>query len=86
MQPRLKKLNKRPPPPPLHAQKRKRKKKSWKKKGGGGGGRRNQQLIIIFIVIAYDYECSQHHASFYMYVWGVSLVPPPTPKHKQTNQ
>ena len=28
------------------------------------------------IVIAYDYECSQHHASFhvYIYVWGVSVV------------
>ena len=29
------------------------------------------------IVNAYDYECSQHHASFHMYVWGISLVTPP---------
>ena len=28
------------------------------------------------IVNAYDYECSQHHASFHMYIWGVSVVPP----------
>ena len=44
------------------------------------------------IVNAYDYECSQHHASFHMYVWVVSLVPspshPPTPTHthKRTNE
>ena len=58
-----------PPPPPRSKKKKKRKRKS-------------QQLIIIFIVTAYDYECSQHHASFYMYVWGVSVVPP----HTQTNE
>ena len=37
------------------------------------------------IVIAYDYECSQHHASFHMYVWEVSLVPPPTPTHTHSH-
>ena len=43
------------------------------------------------IVIAYDYECSQHHASFhvyiYIYVWGVSLVSPRSPPpHTHTNE
>ena len=54
------------------------------------------------IIIAYDYESSERHASFhvyvyspkiYIYVWGVSLVtlapspPPPSPNtHSQTNQ
>ena len=41
------------------------------------------------IVNAYDYECSRHHASFHMYVWGVSRVPsspPPTHTHKRTNE
>ena len=36
------------------------------------------------ILNAYDYECSQHHASFLMYVCGVGLVilpPPPASPH-----
>ena len=50
------------------------------------------------IIIAYDYESSERHASFhvyspkiYIYVWGVSLVtlapsPPPPPQHTLTNE
>ena len=44
------------------------------------------------IVIVYDYECSQHHASFHIYVRmgsepGTPLPhPPTTPTHTLTNE
>ena len=42
------------------------------------------------IINAYDYECSWHHASFHIYVWGVSLLRPPPPPtthtHTHTNE
>ena len=39
------------------------------------------------IVIAYDYECSQHHASFHVYVrMGSEPGNPPTHTHTLTNE
>ena len=32
------------------------------------------------ILNVYDYECSQQHASFHMYVWGDRLVIQPPPQ------
>ena len=38
------------------------------------------------IVIAYDHECSQHHASFHVYVRMGSQPVPPPPPHTLTNE
>ena len=42
------------------------------------------------IVIAYDYECSQHHASFHVCIYKGSesgnLPPPPPHTHTLTNE